>query len=152
MCPLRRVSDQHAGPGALGILLPPGERTVLIVRPRSLPLDLLLVQGPAGTAFRELTKTEAAGVALGFLTALESWDRGGPGHVDAVSTGGGHVVWVDVGDFSLVACARSPGQPYRPLVLSEEREARQAAADALTILRPGSNEQEVYLNTRHFAR
>src|SRR5262245_34084116 len=80
MCPLRRVSDQQAGPGALGILLPPGERTVLIVRPRSLPLDLLLVQGAAGTAFRELTKTEAAGVALGFLTALESWNRGGPGH------------------------------------------------------------------------
>jgi hypothetical protein len=31
MCPLRRVEDDRAGPSALGILVPPGRRTFLIV-------------------------------------------------------------------------------------------------------------------------
>src|SRR5437899_1184453 len=101
MSALRVVSAEHAGPEAIGILVPPGARTVLIVRPRALAWDLLLVRGVAGTTFRELSRDEAPAVAREFLAALERWSRGGIGHVEAVAASGGegHLVWVDVEEF-----------------------------------------------------
>jgi hypothetical protein len=164
--PLRRVSDEQAGPDALGILLPPGTRTVLIVRPRALRWDLLLVQGVASTTFRELTRHEAAATAQAFYAALEEWNRGkGPGHIGAVASScagggagagagaaGGFLVWADIGDFALVACERVPGQPYRPAVFAAE-EAQRAVALLGVVLRPTAPaQQEVYFNTRHFVR
>lgn len=150
---LRHVSGEQAGPAAVGILLPPGARTVLIVRPRALSWDLLLVQGLAGTTFRELAAEEAAAVAHEFYRALEAWNCDGPGQVAAVAAdGGGYLVWADVGDFALVVCERLPGQPYRPAVFTAE-EARQAAALVGAVLRPTPPaQQEVYFNTRYFAR
>jgi hypothetical protein len=154
MTALRRIEGDRAGPGALGILVPPGPRTVLIVRPRPLDLDLLLVQGVAGTAFRELSREEAPAVAAAFYRALEAWSLGGPGHVGAAAgSEGGYFVWLDVGDFALVVCARVPGQPYQPLVYDAEDEARAAADRLRTILHPApGTTQEVYFNTRHFER
>src|SRR5947209_829755 len=103
---LRRVEGDRAGPAALGILLPPGAQTVLIVRPRALRWDLLLVRGVAGDGFRELARDEAVSVARAFYRALEDWNGGGPGQVAAVaaSEAAGFSVWADVGDFALVAC------------------------------------------------
>jgi len=150
---LRRVSDDRAGPNALGILLPPGTRSVLIVRPRALRWDLLLVQGVAGTSFRSLSRAEAPLVAQAFFRALEEWNSGGPGHVGVVASTDttGHLVWADVGDFALVACERVPGQPYRPTLFAAEDEARAAVAlIAGALCPPGHTEQEVYINTRHF--
>ena len=154
MPPFRRVEDRKAGPTALGILVPPGPRTVLIVRPRPLDLDLLLVQGVAGTAFRELSREEAPAVAVAFYRALEAWSMGGPGHVGAApGSEGGYLIWLDVGDFALLVCARVPGQPYRPRVYAAEDEARAAADRLRTILHPApGTTQEVYFNTRHFER
>jgi hypothetical protein len=170
---LRRVPGNQAGPDAVGILLPPGGRTVLIVRPRVLPWDLLLVQGIAGIAFRELSPTEAPGVAEAFFRALDDWNQGGPGHVGAAATSlprvgeraregsdtqratapGGYLVWADVGDFALVACERLPGQPYMPRTFLIEEEARQAATQIGMALCPaGPVQRDVYFNTRHFAR
>ena len=151
---LRRVSDERAGPNALGILVPPGARTVLIVRPRALGWDLLLVRGVAGTAFRELGGQEAAVVAHDFYRALEEWNAGGPGHVGAVacSEAGSYLVWVDVGDFALVACERVAGQPYRPAVFAAEEARRAAAVLATALCPPPPAQQEVYFNTRHFSR
>jgi hypothetical protein len=155
MASLRRVDDDHAGSDALGILLPPGARTVLIVRPRALCWDLLLVQGMAGTTFRELARDEAPAVAQAFYRALEDWNRGGLGHVGiaARSEAAGYLVWADVGDFALAACERIPGQPYRPAIFVREDEARRAAALLTAVLRPPVDaRQEVYFNTRHFVR
>ena len=151
--PLRRVEGDQAGPDALGILLPPGERTVLIVRPRALCWDLLLVRGLAGTAFRELARSEATGIAQSFFVALDEWNRGGPGHVAAVaaSEGDGFLVWADIGEFALVACERRPGQPYRPAVFAAADAPR--AVDLITAaLHPAAGQREVYFNNRHFAR
>ena len=152
MSPLRRVSADRAGPDALGILLPPGERTVLIVRPRRLCWDLLLVQGVAGTAFRELDRYEAADVAQAFFNALEEWNGGGPGHVGAVACGegAGCLVWADVGDFALVACERVPGQAYRPALFAADEAHRAAALLGAVLCPPPPAQQEVYFNTRHF--
>ena len=73
MSPLRRVEAGRAGPGALGILVPPGRPTVLILRPRALPWDLLLVRagegGEAGTPFLHLERQEAEAAAEGLIQA-----------------------------------------------------------------------------------
>jgi hypothetical protein len=150
--PLHLVPDDRAGPAALGILVPPGVQTILVVRPRSLPWDLLLVQGLAGTSFRAMNRAEATATAREFYDALHQWGNGGPGHVQAVGANGGFLVWVDVGDFCLVACERRPGEPYRPGLLIEEADARQLATTIAAILHPRQHEkQEVYFNIRHFS-
>jgi hypothetical protein len=154
MSALRLVPPDQAGPAALGILVPPGARTVLIVRPRTLSIDLLLVQGIAGSSFRELERGEAQAVARELFQALEVWSRGGTGLVEAVaaSDGKGYLIWVDIGEFCLVACARLPGQPYQPYHFSRLDEARQAVASITISLHPPEGSiQEVYFNARHFA-
>ena len=155
---LRRVDARHAGPGALGVLLPPGPRTVLILRPRPVPWDLLLVRGGAGgetgTPFLHLEREEAAALAEGLLRALERWAAGGPGKAEAAFAPDGVGYWVqaEVGSFPLIACERRPGQPYRPTAFATPAEAEAAAAAVAAALCPrGGDGLEVYLNTQHFS-
>src|SRR5436309_155874 len=82
---LRRVEGDTAGPAALGVLLPPGRQTFLILRPRVLPWDLLLLRSSDSTLFREVTRTEGERAARSLCTALEAWHAGGPGCVEAVA-------------------------------------------------------------------
>jgi hypothetical protein len=154
MSSLKLVPDGQAGPTALGILLPPGERTLLVVRPRAMRWDLLLVQGVSGMAFRVLSRGEAPAVARSFVDSLGRWGCGTPGHVGAVPYGGGTgwLVRADVGDFCLVACERLAGQPYRPSRFEREEDAVLVARHFAAILHPSpGTEQEVYFNTRHFS-
>jgi hypothetical protein len=157
MCPLRRVDDAEAGPHALGILVPPGRRTVVIVRPRALIWDLLLTDQelpPNGSPFRKLSRREAETAAQGIYGALDAWFTGGPGGVEAhpLSIGEGYLARAWAGPFALLACLRMPGQLYRPLQFRSERDAAEAAAALQTVLFPSDDrEQEVYFNTRHFA-
>lgn len=155
MCPLRRVEDHQAGPSALGILVPPGRRTFLIVRPRSLSWDLLLLRLPSLSTFQDLAREEAGRVAYDFFQALRRWSEGASGHVEEVACpdGSGYWVRVRVGDFALLACARQPGQPYRPHAFADAEAALAAAQQLRRILRPPPHiEQEVYLNTLHFGK
>ena len=156
---LRRVDARQAGPAALGILLPPGPRTVLILRPRALPWDLLLVRCGAGsetgTPFLHLEPEEGRAMAEGLLRALERWAAGGTGSVEAAfaADGAGYWVQAEVGSFPLVACERRPGQPYRPAAFATPEEAEGAAAALAAALCPGGDMGlEVYLNARHFSR
>jgi hypothetical protein len=153
MCPLRRVEGHRAGPSALGILVPPGRRTFLILRPRALSWDLLLLRPGEGNAFREVAHAEAERLAQEMLQALWSWSAGASGHVEeAVCPEGGFWVRVRVGPFALLACSRQPGQPYQPLTFPDADTALSAAAQVRDILRPPALvDQEVYLNTLHFA-
>jgi hypothetical protein len=154
----RVVAGDQAGPAALGILAPPGRRTVLILRPRSLAWDLVMVQGSRHgptTTFREFGREEAEAAAVVLHEALEQWHDGGPGHVQPVPAAGGagYLVRATVGVIPLLACVRLPGQPYRPEVFATLDEARQAADALRTVLCPdGDAEQELYFNHRHFAR
>ncbi len=159
MSPLRRVFGERAGPSALGILVPPGQRTLLIVRPRALPWDLLLVQPGEGnvlsTSFRELDRDEAEATAEQLCRALEEWIGGGPGQVEAVpsAAGDGYCICALVGQFPLIACLRLPGQAYRPMVCATLDEARAAVASMSAVLCPAADTyQEVYFNTRKFMR
>jgi hypothetical protein len=149
---LRRVTDRRAGPAALGILVPPGRRTLLILRPRSLAWDLLLVG--AGGAFRELARDEADAAARDLGRALDEWAAGGPGAVEAVAApDGGCWLQARVGAFSLLACPREPGRAYRPAVFDGADSARAAAGQLAAVLCPPAGvAQELYFNTRHFGR
>lgn len=153
MCPLRRVEGHRASPSALGILVPPGQRTFLIVRPRALSWDLLLLRPDSSNAFRELPRTEADRLALELFQALRHWSEGHSGHVEEVACPDGSGFWVRVrvGPFALLACGRQPGQPYKPQSFADADAALTAAAQLRGVLRPPKNvEQEVYLNTHHF--
>jgi hypothetical protein len=159
MSAFRLVRDDTAGPAALGLLTPPGRRTLLIVRPRALAWDLLVVHssrqtGPT-TAFRDFGREEAEAAGEGLYQALQRWAAGGPGRVEPVpaSEGGGYLVRAEVGIFPLLACPREPGRPYRPLTFPRVEEARQAA-DALrgVLCPPPGAGQEVYFNRRNFSR
>jgi hypothetical protein len=153
MSPLRRVFGERAGPTALGILVPPGRRTVLILRPRALAWDLLLTEPDRPGTFRELPHDEAEAAAERLCRALEIWAGGGDGRVDALPLeGGGHWVRAEVGEFLFVACLRRPGQPYQPAVFTGLDEARPAAAVIAAVLCPAPGRvQEVYFNTRNFS-
>jgi hypothetical protein len=143
---LRRVEAEQAGPGALGILVPPAKRTFVILRPRALPWDLLLCRGPADLAFRDLAHDEATAAAQALFRAL----REGPARAEAVAgEGGAFHLLLRAGSFALVACPRCPGQPYAPLACGE---AQAAAAAARLGEAAGAADGEVYFNTRHFER
>jgi hypothetical protein len=153
MCPLRRVEDRKAGPSALGILVPPGRRTFLILRPRALAWDLLLLRPASVRTFRELAHAEADPLAHELFNALGQWAESASGHVEEVACpdGGGYWVRVHVGPFALLTCGRQPGKPYQPLTFPDVETALSAAAQLRRILRPPANVvQEVYLNTAHF--
>jgi hypothetical protein len=153
MCPLRRVADEEAGPAALGLLVPPGKRTFLILRPRSLAWDLLLVQAPGSPVFRQLSGGEAPLVAQKIYRALEQCGTGGAAALHPVepTTGPGFWLQASLGAFALLACARRPGQPYQPHVFPDAETAHAAAAALAVVLCPPAGvEQEVYFNTRHF--
>jgi hypothetical protein len=155
MCPLRQVEGHRAGPNAVGILVPPGRQTLLIVRPRSLAWDLVLLKPGQTTAFCQMGPTEANAAARELHLTLQEWTTGAAGNVEGVpsATGGGFWIRVCVGPFVLLACARQPGQPYQPVVFPDAEKAGAAARQLRSILCPPSNvEQEVYLNTRHFTR
>jgi hypothetical protein len=159
MAAFRFVNDDQAGPRALGLLVPPGRRTLVIVRPRALDWDLLIVQrhrrtGPT-TTFRDFGRAEAAAAVEGLCLALQQWAAGGPGRLEAVPPpgGGGYLVRGEVGIFPLLVCPRRPGLPYTPLICPD-REAAEETVTALTgVLCPDADaEQELYFNTRHFGR
>ena len=153
MCPLRRVEDHRAGPSALGVLTPPGRRTFLILRPRSLSWDLLLLRPDSTHAFRELRREEADRLAEELFEALRQWSEGASGHVEDVACPDSRGFWVRVrvASFALLVCGRQPGQPYQPLAFPDVETALAAAGQVRRILRPPAHiEQEVYLNTIHF--
>lgn len=151
----REVPDTQAGPTAIGLLLPPGERTFLIVRPRALSWDLLLLKGVAEIHFWELGRAEGMTIARQFAAALRQWSAGGAGQIGAVpcAKDKGYLVWVDIEDFALIACAREPGRAYQPFVFAQQERAQAAVEHLRHALGPNSDAvRELYFNTRNYAR
>jgi hypothetical protein len=65
----------------------------------------------------------------------------------------GYCLRVEVGAFSLIACPRIPGRAYLPMVFPSMDEAGSAAEALRAVLCPPPDaDQEVYFNTRNFAR
>jgi hypothetical protein len=153
MSPFRRVEGSQAGPSALGILLPPGRRTLVVVRPRALDWDLLPLNPNenGGPRFWEAARIEAQDVAQRLYRALEASTTEGGARVDAIAADSGYEVRVAVGSFVLLLCGRVPGRPYEPHAFPTVSEALAAVERVEACLNPTGAEQEVYLNTRNFA-
>ena len=159
MAPFRRVEDRRAGPTALGILVPPGLRTFVILRPRALEWDLLPLR-PAGddeapATFCEFGRDEAAGVARRVQRALEQGAGAGMQSVQVVASSDGTGYWVvaRAGEFGWVACRRLPGQPYRASLFATPEGAGEVAAHLAGVLCPAADAgQEYYFNTQNFTR
>jgi hypothetical protein len=155
----RRVDAQRAGASALGILVPPGVKTVVILRPRGLDWDLLPARwnGEAARApeFCEFGRDEAAQVARRFQQALEAAVQAG---IDPVETFGDparreYQVWVRTGEYVWVLCRRLVGEPYRPLVFADSSEAENAGRRIAPFVHPAPEaNQEYYFNTQNFSR
>ena len=151
MASFRCVDAAAAGPEALGILVPPGRRSLVLLRPRALEYDLLPIRATAsGPAFHEVLYAMASSLSLDLYRALELSARV---EVVALADGSGYRVTAAVGTFWLLACRRAPGQAYRPAQLAKHAEAADLAERLTAVLcPPPGTTQEVYFNTRHFAR
>jgi hypothetical protein len=159
MSPFRCLDGSDAGPEAVGILVPPSRRTLVLLRPRAVEYDLVPVRSPGGNGarslFAEMDHAAASRASQELFRALEAWAGGGPGQVEPVPTSGGEgfVVEARVGTFALLACPRRPGQAYQPAVFPGIEEARDLAARLQGILcPPPGTTRELYFNTRSFSR
>jgi hypothetical protein len=149
MPPFRRVEGARAGPTALGILVPPGARTLVVLRPRALEWDLIALR-PDGGAFCEFGRDEAALVARRVQRALEQ-SAGGGAALESAPAGEGFRVLARAGEHVWVACRRAPGQPYQAAVFLTREAADEAAARLAQVLCPDADAgQEYYFNTQNF--
>jgi hypothetical protein len=154
MAPFRRVEDRRAGPEALGILVPPGLRTVVILRPRSLPWDLLPLMADEALSWPPIfclfSRDEAAGLARRVQRTLEQ--RVGGDSLEAVARPeGGYLVCWRGREHCWLVCPRVPGKPYEPAIFANRAEAEAAAALLARFLWPAPDaQQELYFNTQHF--
>ena len=153
----RRVDAQRAGAAALGILVPPGEKTLVILRPRGLEWDLLpaLWEGDAGAApvFCRFDRDEAALVARRVQKCLEESVLSGTNPVETFgnSVGKEFQVWVRSREFVWILCRRRAGLPYEPLVFGSHEEAVSAGRRITPFVHPTADaDQEYYFNTQNF--
>src|SRR5262249_23565372 len=107
----RSVNAGKAGPNAVGILVPPGSRTLVVVRPRALPVDLVMVRrgedGGFGSGFMEEGRQTAGLEAQKLAKALMGSATDQALQVEVVpSADGGYWVQVLVDVFPLIACQR----------------------------------------------
>lgn len=149
-----RVELQHAGPNALGILVPPGPRTLVIVRPRALEWDLLPARwdGDVGHApeFCTFTRDEAAGVARRLIEELQSRTDnplGTFGNPDGTCV----QIWLRTKDLVWIVCRRQPGRGYEPMIFASQGAAVSAAESLAPIFWPPEGViQHYYVNTQRF--
>jgi hypothetical protein len=152
----QRVQQQAAGPNAIGILLPPGQRTTVIVRPRALTWDLIPIRIENGVRSRicEFGRDEAAGVARGLQRDLENAVRLERDPLVLLSSPAGACfqVGVQAAGFCWIVCPRTPGLPYAPVDFPSQAEAEKAARRLGVFLHPSADaRQQIYFNTQHFS-
>ncbi len=142
----RRVEPHLAGPNALGILVPPGLKTVVILRPRGLDWDLLPARWEGEPAlppvFAQFNADEAAHVARRLPLALEQGVAAGKNPVETFGNplAGQFQVWLHTRDFVWIVCRRMPGQTYRPLLFTARRD-RERSADIAALFLSGAGRQ-----------
>jgi hypothetical protein len=159
MSAFRRVDAQRAGAMALGILVPPGLKTLVILRPCGLEWDLLPARWAGEPAtppvFSQFSREEAALVARRFQQSLEDAVVAGKNPVGTFGNPSGQAfqVWVRTGEHVWILCRRLPGRPYEPLVFGSQEEAENAGRRLSPIFHPALDaNQEYYFNTQNFER
>ncbi len=149
----RRVDQKQAGATALGILVPPGLRSLVVLRPRHLPWDLLAVtwSGTEPPRFAEFTRDEAVIAARSLLPFLEDAVQRRHTPVETLGDGQAFQVWVRTPDFFWLTCRREPGRAYRPAVFATLEEAKAIAEELVRVFCPAPDAcQEFYFNTQQF--
>jgi hypothetical protein len=152
-----RVEPQHAGPSALGILIPQGAKTPVIVRPRGLEWDLLPARWDGDSAhapqFCLFTRDEAAGAARRFVQALEAAVKKGVNPLETFGTAQRDRVqlWLRTDEFLWIVCRRLQGQTYQPMTFASVEEAELVAAKLAAFVFPDAGvNQQYYFNTQRF--
>jgi hypothetical protein len=153
--PFRRVDAHLAGPRALGILIPPGERTLVILRPRALAWDLLPARWDGDPrhppAFCTFARDEAAAVAKRLATALEQAVAAAANPLQTLGDGHRFQVWLRTDEFVWLVCRRAPGQAYQPALFASQAEATAEAETLTPVLFPAPDAtQDYYFNTQRF--
>jgi hypothetical protein len=154
----RRVEPQQAGANALGILVPPGTRTVVILRAKPLAWDLLAATwngNPAmAPAFCAFGRDEAAKVARRLQQALEHAVTRGVNPVETLGDARerSFQVWLRAAELFWIPCRKTATQNYEPLLFPSRAEAREAGEALARIVWPAADAgQEYYFNTQQFA-
>jgi hypothetical protein len=150
-----RVDAKFSGPQSLGILVPQGSRTLVIVRPRALPWDLLPARWDGDHAkppqFCTFTRDDAAMVARQFVTVLETAVLNPLETFGDVQTGRLQI-WLRTSEYVWIVCKRAPGEPYQPMIFASSEEAIQAAEKIAAYVWPAPDvRQEYYYNTQSFS-
>ena len=154
--PLRRVDIRQAAADALGILVPPGARTLVVLRPRTLGYDLLPVRWNGDPAspptFCTFGRDEAAHVARQLGQLLEDCDAAHRHAVETLGRDGAFQIWLRGDDVSWLVCARAPGAEYRPVLFADAEAAVREAQRLTETLHPGPTRvQQYYFNTQKFS-
>ncbi len=153
-----RVDQRHAGPSSLGILVPHGARTLVIVRPRALAWDLLPARwdGESGHApeFCHFTRDEAAAAARKLVRDLENAVSQGNNPVQSFGDQAEKCmqIWVRTEELVWIVCRRAPGQAYQPMIFASRGEVESEAEKIAAVVWPApASRQEYYFNTQNFA-
>lgn len=154
--PFKRVDAKLASAVALGILVPPGARTFVVVRPRGMTWDLLPVRWTGNPSeapeFASFDRDEAALAARKLAKSLEDRDAAGRCPLETLGREPSFQVWLRDDDLNWLLCERIPGQPYRPLVFPSLEAAAAAAARLTPLVHPGPERiQDYYFNTQNFS-
>ncbi|MSU78053.1 MAG: hypothetical protein EXS16_08150 [Gemmataceae bacterium] len=154
----RRVEARFAGPTAIGVLVPQGERTLVVVRPRALRWDLLPARWDGDAAahphFCTFSRDEAAAVARRFIADLNSASLSGEDPVQTFGNAeiGELQIWVRTNDLVWIVCERTPGRPYEPAIFATLAAALNTAQELGPFVHPRMGDvQDYYFNTQSFA-
>lgn len=151
--PFHHIDPSGASARALGILISPGPRPLVVLRPNGLPWDLL----PAGwdgnprtaPAFCDFGRDEASALARKLLQALEEAAATRDCPLETFGKPGAYQLWVRAAGYFWIVCRRLAGEPYRPLVCATREEAEAIGAQIESFVWPVADAgQEVYFNTQ----
>ncbi|MBX9680503.1 MAG: hypothetical protein K2X38_17235 [Gemmataceae bacterium] len=134
-----------------------GSRTLVVLRPRSLPWDFIPTRCDVAAGINEFplfSREQAAVEARRVLKSLEASSVSAASPVETACDTAETCFQIRIRSdaFVWLACHRAPGQSFRPIVFACREEAEAAAKQTEAIFFPGPNAvQDVYFNTQNFA-
>ena len=148
----QRVDLQHANATALGILVPHGTRTLVILRPRAVTFDLLAAQwnGDADDApeFCTFARDDAVHVARRLIEELKAATN----PIQTFGVRGSFQVWLRLREFVWIVCRRAPGEAYQPILFGTQEQAVIEAEKLTPFVQPPAGAvQQYYFNTQNFS-
>lgn len=148
-----RVDPTVAGPNALGVLIPPGRMTIVVLRPKGLMWDLLPArwEGEASRPprFCQFPREEAPSIARGLVQFLEDAVAKKLNPLETFGNGRTIQIWLRAPELFWILCRRLPGEAYSPAVFPTLTEAEAVGEQVARFVWP-PGEQEIYFNTQKF--